>query len=317
MSVSRHTNAVKSLAKEIGFDACGIAPATFLEKDALHLEAWLSAKYHADMKWMENHFEKRTNPAILVEGAKSVIVVLLNYFPQNYPFKTSKYKISRYALGIDYHKVIKEKLTIFFNRINEEIIPIEGRCFVDSAPVLERALAREAGLGWMGKNSLLLSKNLGSYFFIGELIVNAEFEYDVPTLNQCGTCTKCIDSCPTQAIVSPGVVDSNRCLSYHTIENRNEIPSYIGESMNGRVFGCDICQEVCPWNGKSKANNIPEFAPSTELLNMNDELFEEIDENKFETLFAKTAVKRTKFSGFVRNIRAAKEGENLSAYDLL
>lgn len=305
MTLKEQSQQVKNIAFELGFDACGIAPARFLEQDANRLETWLSAGYQADMHWMENHFEKRTDPSKLVEGAMSVIVVLQNYFPENNPFENSKLKISRYALGVDYHTVIKDKLHAFFQQISNQITPIEGRCFVDSAPVLERSWAREAGLGWIGKNSLLLTKT-GSYFFIGVLIVDAKFDYDTPMENHCGNCRICLDACPTQAIVSSGVVDSNRCISYQTIENKGEIPDTIAESMNGRIFGCDICQEVCPWNKKAMPHNEPNFEPSEQLIQFAKNPSSPITEEEFSNIFRKSAVKRAKYSGLLRNINATQ-----------
>ena len=304
MSFAAQSSEIKKLAIEAGFDACGIAKAGTLTKDSLHLEAWLAARNNAGMQYMENHFEKRIDPTKLVEGAKSVIVVLLNYFPENYPFENKKLKIARYALGIDYHFVMKDMLHNLLIIINEKVGKTEGRAFVDSAPVMERAWAREAGLGWIGKNSLLLNKDLGSYFFIGELIVDIELEYDKPVEDHCGTCRKCLDACPTRAIVSPKVVNSNNCISYQTIENKGEIPGDIGRNMNGRLFGCDICQEVCPWNNKAKKHNTQKLKPSNELTQLSDIDFQNMDEVKFREVFKNSAVKRAGYAGLKRNIAA-------------
>ena len=302
MSIASQSSEIKKLAIEAGFDACGIAKAGILTKDSLHLETWLAARYNAGMQYMENHFEKRIDPTKLAEGAKSVIVVLLNYFPKSYPFENKKLKIARYALGTDYHFVMKEMLNNLLITINEKVCKTEGRAFVDSAPVMERAWAREAGLGWIGKNSLLLNKDLGSYFFIGELIVDIELEYDKPIEDHCGACRKCLDACPTRAIVSPKVINSNNCISYQTIENKGEIPEDVSRNMNGRIFGCDICQEVCPWNSKAKQHNISKLTPSSELSKLSDIDFQNMDELQFKKIFKNSAVKRAGYSGLKRNI---------------
>jgi epoxyqueuosine reductase len=304
MNKAAISSEIKKLAIEAGFDACGIAKSAPLTKDSLYLETWLAARYQAGMQYMENHFEKRIDPTKLVEGSKSVIVVLLNYFPENYPFENKKLKIARYALGTDYHFVMKDMLNSLLATINEQVCKTEGRAFVDSAPVMERAWAREAGLGWIGKNSLLLNKDLGSYFFIGELIVDIELACDQPIDDHCGTCRKCLDACPTRAIVSPKVVNSNNCLSYQTIENKGEIPEDIRRNMNGRIFGCDICQEVCPWNNKAKQHKIESFNPSETLKLLSDSELETLSEDKFKILFKNSAVKRAGFNGLKRNIEA-------------
>ena len=305
MNVVEKSQKIKELALAAGFSACGIAKAAKLTKDSSYLDTWLSAGYHAGMKYMENHYEKRIDPTLLVEGAKSVIVVLLNYYPKIYPFENRKYKISRYALGHDYHTVVKDKLSVLLKSISENVGTVNGRAFVDSAPVMERAWAREAGLGWIGKNSLLINKTLGSYFFIGELIVDIDLHYDSPIDDYCGTCRKCLDACPTRAIVSAKVVDSNKCISYNTIENKEpEIPESIQYHMNGRIFGCDICQEVCPWNVKIKAHETTELAILESVENSSDAILENISEEEFATIFKNSPVKRAKYSGFIRNIKA-------------
>jgi epoxyqueuosine reductase len=298
---------IKELAISIGFDACGMAKAAPLLNDAKHFETWLSAGYQAGMKYMENFSDKRIDPTLLVEGAKSIIVVLLNYYPKQYIFENRKYKISRYALGHDYHTVIKNKLSDLLKLINNNVCTTTGRAFIDSAPVMERAWAREAGLGWIGKNSLLLNKKLGSYFFIGELIVDIELEYDSPINDHCGTCRKCLDECPTRAIVLPKVVDSNKCISYNTIENKeSEIPETIRHTMNGRIFGCDICQEVCPWNTKLTPHNINEFNTFEVFEKFSDHDLENISEHEFNTIFKDSPVKRSKFAGFKRNMNSIR-----------
>ncbi len=255
-----------------------------------------------EMQYMENHFDKRLDPRLLVDGAKSVISVLLNYFPEKTQ-EEGTYKISRYAYGQDYHQVMKAKLRELLHFITEEIGEVSGRAFVDSAPVLDKAWAARSGLGWMGKNSNLLTQQLGSYYFIGELILDLELEYDTPATDHCGSCTACIDACPTQAIVQPYVVDGSKCISYFTIELKNEIPNEVKGQFDDWIFGCDVCQEVCPWNRFSKPHQEPLFNPQPELLSMSKKDWEEITEEVFKKLFKKSAVKRTKFSGLQRNIK--------------
>jgi epoxyqueuosine reductase len=299
------TSFIKNLAIELGFDACGIAKAGSLKRDAVRLDTWLIAKYHADMKYMENYFDKRTDPTKLVEGAKSVIVVFQNYFPQKDIFSDKEIKISKYAYGEDYHKVMKDKLFLLFEKIKQEAGELNGRVFVDSAPVLEKAWAREAGLGWIGKNSLLLNKKLGSFFFIGEIIVDLELEYDKPYESfDCANCTRCIDACPTRAIVSNGVIDSEKCLSYNTIENKEEIPSYIKPNMKGWIFGCDICQDVCPWNKKVTPHKVKEFEPNSLLVSLTKEKMLSMTEDEFNESFRNSPLKRAKYKGIRRNILA-------------
>jgi epoxyqueuosine reductase len=305
MTLKEKSERIKELASAVGFDDCGIAQAHQLTPETQNLQNWLINGFHAEMHYMQNHFEKRLDPTKLVEGAKSIIVVLLNYFPKQYPFENKKYKIARYALGKDYHFVVKEKLQKLLKDINEQIGNVNGRAFVDSAPVLERAWALEAGLGWIGQNSLLLSKKLGSYVFIGELLVDIELAYDTPQLNEyCGTCRKCIEACPTKAIIANKIVDSNKCISYQTIENKGEITLEISEQLKGRIFGCDICQEVCPFNKRSTQHNTIEFNPSQNLSDISDSELENISEEKFQQLFYKSPVKRAKYKGLKRNIAA-------------
>lgn len=258
------------------------------------------------MAYMENHFDKRLDPTKLVEGAKSVISLLLNYYPEEQQ-NSESYKISKYAYGKDYHFVIKDKLKELLHSIQENIGEVQGRAFVDSAPVLDKAWAAKSGLGWMGKHSNLLTQQVGSFYFIAELIVDLELEYDTPVTDHCGTCTACIDACPTEAIVEPYVVDGSKCISYFTIELKNEIPTEMQGKFDDWMFGCDVCQDVCPWNRFSKPHREPLFEPHPELLSMQKNDWEEMTEELFQSLFKKSAVKRTKFSGLMRNIRFLKQ----------
>ena len=297
-----HTELIKEEAKRLGFLSCGISKAEFLEEEAPRLESWLQANMHGEMKYMENHFDKRLDPRKLVDDAKSVISVLLNYYPAEEQ-QEGTYKISKYAYGQDYHHVIKAKLKELMSFIEEQIGEVNGRAFVDSAPVLDKAWAAKSGLGWMGKHSNLLTQQLGSFYFIAELIVDLELEYDSPVTDHCGSCTACIDACPTEAIVQPYVVDGSKCISYLTIELKNEIPSSFQGKMDDWIFGCDVCQDVCPWNRFSKAHREPLFNPHPELLTMTKKDWEEITEDVFKRIFKRSAVKRTKYSGLKRNIK--------------
>jgi epoxyqueuosine reductase len=292
---------IKDEARRLGFMGCGISKATYLEGEARNLEAWLKRDYHGQMSWMENHFDKRVDPRKLVDGAKSVISVLLNYFPQNEQRKDAP-QISKYAYGEDYHSVIKEKLKALMHFIQTEIGEVHGRAFVDSAPVLDRAWAQRSGLGWLGKHSLLLTKNAGSFYFIGELIVDLELHPDHETTDHCGTCTRCIDACPTEAIVQPYVVDGSKCISYLTIELKDAIPNDFKGKMHNWMFGCDICQDVCPWNRFSQPNNEIAFTPDERILNFSKREWIEITEDLFKEIFKNSAVKRTKYKGFKRNL---------------
>ena len=300
-----YTKLIKEEAKRLGFLSCGISKAAFLEEEAPRLEAWLNKNMHGEMGYMENHFDKRLDPTKLVEGSKSVISLLLNYYPSEEQ-NTESYKISKYAYGTDYHFVIKDKLKHLLNYIQEEIGDVHGRAFVDSAPVLDKAWAAKSGLGWIGKHSNLLSQQVGSFYFIAELIVDLELDYDSPVTDHCGTCTACIDACPTQAIVEPYVVDGSKCISYFTIELKNEIPTEFKGQFDDWAFGCDVCQDVCPWNKFSKPHSEPLFNPHSELLSMTKKDWEEITEDVFRKIFKKSAVKRTKFSGLNRNINFLK-----------
>ena len=306
MSIQKHTQLIKAEAKRLGFLSCGISKAGFLEEEAPRLEKWLNQNMHGEMQYMENHFDKRLDPTKLVEGSKSVISLLLNYFPSEQQNPDS-YKISKYAYGMDYHYVIKDKLKNLLHFIQEEIGEVHGRAFVDSAPVLDKAWAAKSGLGWIGKNSNLLTQQVGSFYFVAELIVDLELEYDAPVTDHCGTCTACIDACPTEAIVQPYVVDGSKCISYLTIELKNEIPSEFEGKLDEWMFGCDVCQDVCPWNRFSKSHREPLFDPNPELLSFTKKDWEEITEDVFKKVFQKSAVKRTKLSGLRRNIDFLKE----------
>ncbi|TYA55181.1 tRNA epoxyqueuosine(34) reductase QueG [Formosa maritima] len=297
---------IKTEAKRLGFLSCGISKAQFLEKEAPRLEKWLKNNMHGEMQYMENHFDKRLDPTKLVEGSKSVISLLLNYYPEEIQ-KENTFKISKYAYGIDYHFVIKDKLKSLLSFIQDEIGEVEGRAFVDSAPVLDKAWAAKSGLGWIGKHTNLLTKQVGSFYFIAELIIDLDLEYDSITSDHCGTCTACIDACPTQAITEPYVVDGSKCISYFTIELKENIPSEFKGKMDDWMFGCDVCQDVCPWNKFSKPHNEPLFNPHPELLPMTKKDWEEITEETFKKVFQKSAVKRTKYSGLKRNIKFLKD----------
>jgi epoxyqueuosine reductase len=281
--------------------SCGISKAGFLEQEAPRLENWLNKNQHGQMSYMENNFDKRLNPTLLVDGAKSVVSLLLNYYPSELQNQES-YKISKYAYGQDYHSVIKEKLKELLFSIQENIGAVDGRAFVDSAPILDKAWAAKSGLGWIGKNSNLLTQQVGSFYFIAELIIDLELEYDHATTDHCGTCTACIDSCPTEAIVAPYIVDGSKCISYFTIELKENIPAEMKGKFDDWAFGCDICQDVCPWNKFSKSHSEPLFNPNPELLSMTKKDWEEITEETFKTVFKNSAVKRTKFEGLKRNI---------------
>jgi epoxyqueuosine reductase len=295
------SNFIKSEALRLGFLSCGISKSGFLEKEAPRLERWLNQNHHGQMSYMENHFDKRLNPNLLVEDAKSVVSLLLNYYPSEFQNEES-YKISKYAYGQDYHFVIKEKLNALLYSIQENIGEVSGRAFVDSAPVLDKAWAAKAGLGWIGKNSNLITKSVGSFYFVAELIIDLDLEYDHATTDHCGTCTACIDSCPTEAIVAPYVVDGSKCISYFTIELKENIPSEMKGKFNDWAFGCDVCQDVCPWNKFSKPHNEPLFNPHPDLLSMTKKDWEEITEETFKKVFKNSAVKRTKLDGLKRNI---------------
>ena len=306
MNRAEASKLVKRLAREQGFDACGISAAGFLEEEATGLENWLNAGFHGTMSWMERHFDERLDPRKLVPGAKSVISVVLNYFPEEEQ-RADAPKISKYAYGRDYHKVIRGKLKRMLLSIQDEIGEVSGRGFVDSAPVMDRAWARKSGLGWVGKHSLLLSKGSGSFFFIGALIVDIELEPDGPTTDHCGSCTACIDACPTSAIVAPTVVDSNKCISYLTIEYKGALPSEYQEKMEDWVYGCDICQDVCPWNRFSTPHSEDDFNIRDSIQNNDWETWEEITHELWEEITKGSAMRRVGFDGFKRNLGFIKK----------
>ena len=299
---SKYTTQIKAEAKRLGFLSCGISKAGFLEKEAPRLENWLNKNMHGQMSYMQNHFDKRLDPTKLVEDSKSVISLLLNYYPSEVQKDTKAPKLSKYAYGQDYHFVIKEKLKELTHFIQQEIGDVSGRAFVDSAPVLDKAWAAKSGLGWIGKHSNLLTQQVGSFYFIAELIIDLDLEYDSIVSDHCGTCTACIDACPTQAITEPYVVDGSKCISYFTIELKEQLPTAMKGKFDDWMFGCDVCQDVCPWNKFSKPHNEPLFNPHPDLLAMTKQDWEDITEEVFKKVFQKSAVKRTKFEGLKRNI---------------
>ena len=300
-SKQNHTSFIKSEAKRLGFLSCGISKAGFLEQEAPRLEKWLNNNHNGQMSYMENNFDKRLDPTKLVDGSKSVISLLLNYYPEKVQIADS-YKISKYAYGTDYHYVIKDKLKELLFSIQENIGEVSGRAFVDSAPVLDKAWAAKSGLGWIGKNSNLLTQKVGSFYFIAELIVDLDLDYDFATTDHCGTCTACIDACPTQAIVAPYVVDGSKCISYFTIELKENIPQEMKGQFDDWAFGCDVCQDVCPWNKFSKAHDEPLFNPNPEILSMSKKDWDEITEETFRAVFKDSPLKRSKYTGLKRNI---------------
>ena len=296
-----YTKSIKKKAQDLGFSFCGISQATFLEEEAPRLEQWLKNGYHGEMSYMENHFDKRLDPRLLVDGAKSVVSLLLNYYPNEFQNENS-YKISKYAYGEDYHFVIKDKLKDLMHHIHDEIGEVDGRVFVDSAPVLDKAWAAKSGLGWVGKNNNLINKGNGSFFFVAELIIDLDLEYDSATTNHCGTCTACIDACPTQAIESPYIVNGSKCISYLTIELKDEIPNQFKNQLNDWMYGCDVCQDVCPWNRFAKPHNEPLFNPNPKLINYNKNDWKDLTQEVFQEIFKKSPVKRAKYAGLMRNI---------------
>lgn len=297
----KNTQYIKSEAQRLGFLSCGISKAEFLEEEAPRLENYLNQNFNGQMSYMENHFDKRLNPTLLVDDAKSVVSLILNYYPEEHQIDNT-FKISKYAYGQDYHYIIKEKLKELLHSIQTEIGEVSGRAFVDSAPVLDKAWAAKSGLGWIGKNSNLITQKVGSFYFIAELIIDLDLEYDHAVTNHCGTCTACIDACPTQAIVAPYVVDGSKCISYFTIELKENIPTEMKGKLDDWVFGCDVCQDVCPWNRFSKPHKEPLFNPHPELLSFTKKDWQEITEETFAKVFKNSAVKRTKLKGLKRNI---------------
>jgi len=300
-----YSELIKQEAKRLGFLSCGISKAGFLKEEAPKLERWLQEGRHGTMSWMERHFDKRLDPTILVPGAKSVVSLLLNYFPSETQNNADAPRISKYAYGKDYHYVIKDKLKALLHFVQTEIGAVQGRVFVDSAPVMDKVWAAKSGLGWQGKNTNLISTKTGSYFFIAELILDLELTYDTPATDHCGTCTACIDACPTQAL-TPYQIDASKCISYLTIELKDEIPETFRGKMENWAFGCDICQEVCPWNRFSKPHTEPDFEPASDWLQWTKSEWEEITEVVFTKIFKESAVKRTKYKGLKRNLTFLK-----------
>ncbi len=304
MSAALHTKIVKETAALLGFDFCGIAKAQFLNEDARRLETWLNKGMHGSMQYMEKHFDLRTDPTKLVPGAKSIITLLINYFPEEKQNEDAP-KVSKYAYGKDYHDIIREKLNHFFFLLKEKIGDIHGRGFVDSAPVLERAWAQKSGLGWIGKNGNLINKKQGSFFFIASLITDMDLLADEEGVKDyCGTCTKCIDECPTEAILPDKIVDGSKCISYFTIELKDAlIPDKMKGQFDNWLFGCDVCQDVCPWNRFSKPNTEEGFKPINEILHYSTNDWKELTEEKFKIIFSKSPLKRSKFEGVKRNLK--------------
>ncbi|MDL5046807.1 tRNA epoxyqueuosine(34) reductase QueG [Oscillatoria amoena NRMC-F 0135] len=298
-----NTQLVKSTAADLGFSYCGISKAEYLEDEAPRLEEWLRRGYHGKMGYMENHFEKRLDPTKLVPGATSIVSLIYNYYPEKDLTRKTNLKIAKYAYGEDYHFVIKDKLKAFMHRIHETIGDVAGRAFVDSAPVMERVWAKKSGIGWIGKNSLLLNRSMGSFFFLAELILDLELEYDGPIKDYCGSCTACMDACPTGAIPQPYVVDGSKCISYFTIELKEEIPAEVKGKFENWIFGCDICQDVCPWNRFAQPHGESRFNPDGNLEKMTTGEWKEITDDVFRKMFKKSAVKRTGLNGLKRNIQ--------------
>lgn len=301
----KYSKFVKEEAKRLGFLSCGISKAGFLEQEAPRLENWLKNNRNGQMAYMENHFDKRLDPTLLVDDGKSVVSLLLNYYPDSTQ-NSESFKISKYAYGQDYHFVIKDKLKELLHSIQENIGEVSGRAFVDSAPVLDKAWAAKSGLGWIGKNSNLITQKVGSFYFIAELIIDLELEYDHAVTDHCGTCTACIDACPTQAIVAPYIVDGSKCISYYTIELKENLPEEMKGKFDEWMFGCDTCQDVCPWNRFSKPHSEPLFNPNSDLLSFTKKDWLEITEETFRAVFKNSPIKRTKFDGLKRNINFLK-----------
>lgn len=293
---------IKAEACRLGFSACGIASAN-ISANREHLSQWLDKGYQADMRYLENNFDKRCNPQLLVEDARSIICVALNYYPQK-KLQNGQLQFAYYAYGKDYHDVMKEKLKALFSYINMELLPVKGRVFCDTAPVLERYWAQQSGIGWIGKNTLLIIPHAGSYFFLGELVIDAELAYDSPIPNRCGNCTRCLDACPTKALESPYLLNANKCLSYLTIENKDKIKEEYAFKMGNYIYGCDRCQRSCPWNRFATPNTINELQPSEAFLRMMPEDWKKLTIEEYRILFKSSAVKRAKYEGLMRNIKA-------------
>ena len=293
---------IKSEALSVGFLSCGISKAEFLSEEATKLENWLKLGFNGEMSYMERNFDKRLDPRLLVPGCKSVISLLFNYYTKKKPKKDHEPKISSYAYGKDYHLVVKDKLRELLLRIKNLVGDVNGRVFVDSAPVMDRVWAKKSGLGWIGKNTNLISKKTGSFFFIAELILDLELEYDHPTTDHCGSCTACIDSCPTNALATPYQIDATKCISYATIELKNNIPDSFKDNMRGWIFGCDICQDVCPWNRFSKNHNEPSFKDKKNITDMSKSQWEDLTKDVFDEVFKDSPIQRTGYNGIKRNI---------------
>lgn len=310
------TMKVRQKARDLGFDACGFSRAQKLDKEAYRLEQWLNEGRHGTMGWMENNFEKRIDPTLLVPGSKSVVSVLGSYrFEENEQDDKNNPgpKIAKYARGRDYHKTFKSRLKSLFNFTKQEAGNMNGRFFVDSAPVMDKAWAQRSGLGWMGKNGNLLNKNLGSWFLIGEMIIDIPFIYDAPVSDHCGSCTRCLDACPTNAIFEPYKIDSERCISYLTIELKDKIPAEQQKDLGPWAFGCDICQDVCPWNRKADYSTIDDFIPRKQVLRPpGSKTWSEIDEETFNKLFEGTPVRRAKHKWFTQNAKIAERNTTAS-----
>ncbi len=302
LNKQEYTRWIKEEAKRLGFDYCGVSKAEFLEEEAPRLENWLKQNMQGEMHYMENHFDKRLDPRLLVEGAHSVVSLLLNYYPEQQQANNDAPRISKYAYGTDYHFVIKEKCREFIFNLREKIGEVNGRCFVDSAPVMDKTWAKKSGLGWIGKNANLITKSSGSFFFVAELILDVELEYDGELKDYCGTCTRCIDACPTEAIVQPYVVDGSKCISYFTIELKNSIPEEYQNKLSNWVFGCDICQDVCPWNRFSRAHKEPLFNNTSGMLEWDKKEWTELTSEVFKKTFKDSPVKRTGYKGLLRNM---------------
>lgn len=305
-----YTEKIRSYALQLGFDACGFAKAKQLPDEARRLEEWLKQERNATMDWMGHHFEKRVDPTLLVPGSKTVVTVLTGYHHKSHQLQRgvqSEPLIAKYAQGRDYHKVVKKKLKELFQYTAEIMGGIEGRIFVDSAPVLDKAWAKRSGLGWIGKNSNLLNKKLGSYFIIGEMIIDAELSYDTPVTDHCGSCTRCLDACPTGAIYEPYRVDASKCISYLTIEHKGAIDEELQPKMQNWIFGCDICQDVCPWNSQNRIASFADLHPRETILEKRKEDWFDLDEEEFNRIFEGSPVKRTKYSGLTRNIKIVQK----------
>ncbi|MDP2175894.1 MAG: tRNA epoxyqueuosine(34) reductase QueG [Bacteroidota bacterium] len=305
MSPFQHSHIIKQTARKLGFDFCGLSKAEFLEHEAPKLDKFLKLNYHGEMHYLENYFDKRLDPTLLHPGTKTVVSLMLNYYPTQQQIDHT-YKVAKYAYGDDYHEVIKNKCNILIKELEQQIGQINARCFVDSAPILERVWAEKSGLGWVGKNGLIINPKQGSFFFLAEILIDIDCEYDGPIKDYCGTCNKCVDACPTDAILPNKTLNAQKCISYLTIELKNEISSEFKNKTEDWIFGCDICQDVCPWNRFSKTNTNQEFEPIGGVLNFTKKDWEALEQEEFQRLFKKSAIKRTKFAGLKRNINFNK-----------